>query len=77
MTIECENCLLRKHIDLFGIDFEYTPVSVNSFQPTVKACIGNTFFGWFLKYAGRMKLVVSEKAVTLYKEQLTKALEEL
>ena len=77
VTIECENSLLGKFIDRFGMDFECTPVSENCFQATVKACIGNTFFGWLLQYAGRMKLVSPQEAVDLYKEQLMKALSTL
>lgn len=77
VTIECENNLLGKFIDRFGMDFDCRPVSEHSFQATVKACIGNTFFGWLLQYAGRMRLVAPEEAVLLYKEQLTKALEAL
>lgn len=74
VTIECENSLLGKFIDRFGMDFECKPISEDSFQATVKACIGNTFFGWLLQYAGRMNLVAPQEAVDLYKEQLTKAL---
>ena len=77
ITIECENSLLGKFIDRFGMTFDCIPVSDHSFQATVKACIGNTFFGWLLQYAGRMKLVAPSEAVSLYKEKLTKALENL
>ena len=77
VTIECENSLLGDFIDRFGMDFECRPVSEQSFQATVKACPGNAFFGWLLQYAGRMKLVSPQEAVSLYKAQLAKALEEL
>ena len=77
VTIECENSLLGKFIDRFGMDFECRPVSDQSFQATVKACPGNAFFGWLLQYAGRMKLVSPQEAVSLYKAQLAKALEDL
>ena len=77
VTIECENSLLGNFIDRFGMDFECRPVSDQSFQAAVKACPGNAFFGWLLQYAGRMKLVSPQEAVSLYKAQLAKALEDL
>ncbi len=75
VTIECENSLIGKFIDRFGLDFECVPVTDHSFQATVKACVGNTFFGWLCQYAGQMKLVGPEEAVTAYREQLVKAME--
>jgi predicted DNA-binding transcriptional regulator YafY len=77
VTIECENSLLGKFIDRFGMDFECIPVTDHSFQATVKACISSAFFGWLLQYAGKMRPVAPETAVTQYREQLMKALESL
>ena len=77
VTIECEKSLLGDFIDRFGMDFECRPVSDQSFQATVKACPGNSFFGWLLQYAGRMKLVSPQEAVSLYKAQLAKAIDDL
>ena len=77
VTIECENRLIGKFIDRFGMDFECIPVSDHSFQATVKACIGNTFFGWLVQYAGQMFLKGPEDTVELYKRHLQKASEGL
>ena len=77
VTIECENKLIGKFIDRFGMDFECIPVSDHSFQGTVKACIGNTFFGWLVQYAGQMILKGPENTVELYKCHLQKASEGL
>ena len=77
VTIECENQLIGKFIDRFGLDFECIPVTDHSFQATVKACIGNTFYGWLVQYAGQMTLKGPEQAVEQYKAHLLKALEGL
>lgn len=77
VTIECENSLIGKFIDRFGLDFECTPVSDHSFQATVRACVSSTFFGWLLQYAGKMKPVAPAEAVALYRDQLMAAIESL
>ena len=73
VTIECENDLLGKFIDRFGMEFDCIPVTDHTFQATVKTCVGNTFFGWLFQYAGRMHLRGPDAAVELYQEQLAKA----
>ena len=73
VTIECENHLLSKFIDRFGMDFECVPVTDHSFEATVKTCLGNTFFGWLFQYAGEMTLKGPDDAVRAYKAQLKKA----
>ena len=77
VTVECENSLIGKFIDRFGTDFERVPVTDHSFTATVKACLGNTFFGWLAQYAGRMRLLGPTEAVEQYKQHLTTALESL
>ena len=77
ITIECENNLIGKFIDRFGMDFECVPVSEHSFQATVKTCIGNTFFGWLVQYAGQMTLKEPAVVVQQYRIHLKKALADL
>ncbi len=76
VTIECPNALMGKFIDRFGSDFEAEPAGEDAFRATVHACVGPTFFGWLFQYAGEMKLIGPEAAVSQYREQISKALGE-
>ena len=73
VTLECENDLIGHFIER-GLDFECVPVSDHSFQATVKACVGSTFFGWLVQYGGRIVLKGPDGAVSLYREHLDKVL---
>lgn len=70
VTIECENHLLGKLIDRFGMDFECIPSTDHSFQATVHTCIGSALFGWLFQYAGEMRLIGPKDAVSQYKKHL-------
>ena len=70
VTIECENSLLGKFIDRFGMDFKCVPVTDHSFQASVKTCTGNTFFGWLCQYGGKMIIKGPQAIVDQFDQHL-------
>ncbi|MBR4458462.1 MAG: WYL domain-containing protein [Clostridia bacterium] len=73
ITLRCKNSLLGKIMDRFGSDFECTPVSDSVFQTTVRASVGNTFYGWLLQYAGGIEIIGPNHVVEGFYQQMTKA----
>ncbi len=74
ITLICDNSLVGKVIDRFGVDFECIPISANAFKAVVRASIGPTFFGWLFQYAGKMTLAGPQEVVEEYNKHRKKAL---
>ena len=73
ITLHCKNHLLGKMMDRFGSDFECIPVSDSTFQTTVRASVGNTFYGWLLQYAGDIEIVEPKHIIDDFRQQMMKA----
>lgn len=73
ITLRCKNHLLGKIMDRFGSDFECIPVSDSIFQTTVRASVGNTFYGWLLQYAGDIEIVEPKHIIVAFRQQMMKA----
>jgi hypothetical protein len=73
ITLRCKNHLLGKIMDRFGSDFECIPVSDSVFQTTVRASVGNTFYGWLLQYSGNREIVEPKHIIVSFRQQMMKA----
>lgn len=73
ITLICDNSVIGKVIDRFGMNFECVSVSEHAFKAVVRTSIGPTFFGWLFQYAGTMTLAGPPEVVALYDEHKRRA----
>ena len=63
-------------IDRFGDDFAFERADESHFRATAHVNASDTFWGWVFEYVGRMKVEAPEEAKQMYRERLSRALEE-
>lgn len=76
ITLKCDDALMNSIVDRFGDDFGFERADDSHFLATVHVNASDTFWGWLFEYAGRMTVEAPAEAKQLYRERLTKALEE-
>lgn len=70
VTLQFNNDLIGVVFDKFGEDTKMIRVGENACVATVKVQISPAFWGWVLGFAGQMKLLSPESAVSEYKTQI-------
>lgn len=76
ITLCCDDTLMNNIIDRFGDDFAFERADESHFRATVHVNASDTFWGWVFEYVGRMKVEAPEEAKQMYRERLSRALEE-
>mgnify|MGYP004568301981 FL=1 len=76
ITLCCDDTLMNNIIDRFGDDFAFERADESHFRATVHVNASDTFWGWVFEYVGRMKVEAPEEAKQIYRERLSRALEE-
>ena len=76
ITLCCDDTLMNNIIDRFGDDFAFERADESHFRATVHVNASDTFWGWVFEYVGRMKVEAPEKARQIYRERLSRALED-
>ena len=76
ITLCCDDTLMNNIIDRFGDDFAFARADESHFRATVHVNASDTFWGWVFEYVGRMKVEAPEEAKQMYRERLSRALEE-
>ena len=70
VTLQFNNDLIGVVFDKFGEDTKMIRVGENACVATVKVQISPAFWGWVLGFAGQMKILSPENAVSEYKTQI-------
>ena len=76
ITLCCDDTLMNNIIDRFGDDFAFERADESHFRATVHVNASDTFWGWVFEYVGRMKVEAPAEAKQMYRERLSRALEE-
>lgn len=76
ITLCCDDTLMNNIIDRFGDDFAFERADESHFRATVHVNASDTFWGWVFEYVGRMKVEAPEEAKQMYRERLSRALED-
>ena len=76
ITLCCDDTLMNNIIDRFGDDFAFERADESHFRATVHVNASDTFWGWVFEYVGRMKVEAPEEARQIYRERLSRALED-
>lgn len=75
ITIEFDNDTAGAVFDRFGYDVDVTLIGNGRSSITVCTAVGPVLYSWIAGFAGRAKLIASDKVMKEYREMLTKALE--
>ena len=76
VELECENSLMKYIIDRYGLDVETNRNTDSTFIAKVSATLSPTFYSWVFQFAGQMKIIGPEVAVSEYKAMLKKCIED-
>lgn len=74
VTIEFDNDVAGALFDRFGYDVEVSILGNGRSSVTVITSVGPVLYSWIAGFAGRVKLVASDRIIEEYRELLTKAL---
>lgn len=73
IVLEVDNDLMRYIIDKFGFDVETEVKTADAFLVRTRVKLSPTFYGWVFQFAGKIRIIGSEKAVDGYKKMLSMA----
>ena len=74
VTIEFDNSVAGAVFDRFGYDTEIVSLKNGKSSITVRTAVGPVLYTWIAGFAGRVKLIASEKVMNEYRDMLTRAL---
>ena len=74
ITIEFDNDTACAVFDRFGYDVNVTLIGNGKSSITVCTAVGPVLYSWIAGFAGRVKLIASDKVMEEYREMLIKAL---
>lgn len=64
VRLECRNELMKYIIDRFGKDVETTRSGDDFFIATIDVALSPTFYSWVFQFAGKMRILSPQKAVS-------------
>ena len=73
VTLCCSRDLIDNIIDKFGPDVQISNVTANTFDVTVKVCVGGTFLAWMFEFAGQITVKSPECVRNMYGKMLESA----
>lgn len=70
ITLSCENSLMKNIVDKFGEKVITSSIDENHFFVKTRVSLSPTFYGWVFSFAGRMKIISPDEAVTGFESML-------